>query len=106
MRAAGTAAASAGNTLSPMCRNIRPLHNFEPPATEAEVRDAALQYVRKISGYNKPSQANAAVFERAVDEVADATLRMLSDLVTAAPPKDRDVEAEKRRARSAHRYAA
>jgi hypothetical protein len=89
-----------------MCRNIRPLHNFEPPATEAEVRDAALQYVRKISGYNKPSQANAAAFERAVDEVADATLRMLGDLVTAAPPKDREVEAAKRRARSAHRYAA
>jgi hypothetical protein len=92
--------------LSPMCRNIRPLHNFEPPASEAEVRDAALQYVRKISGYNKPSQANAEAFERAVDEVADATLRMLRDLVTAAPPKDRDVEAAKRRARSAHRYAA
>jgi hypothetical protein len=89
-----------------MCRNIRPLHNFEPPATEAEVRDAALQFVRKISGYNKPSQANAAAFERAVDEVADATLRMLGDLVTAAPPKDREVEAAKRRARSAHRYAA
>jgi hypothetical protein len=89
-----------------MCRNIRPLHNFEPPATEAEARDAALQYVRKISGYNKPSQANAAVFERAVDEVAEATIRMLRDLVTAAPPKDREVEAAKRRERSAHRYAA
>jgi hypothetical protein len=89
-----------------MCRNIRPLHNFEPPATEAEARDAALQYVRKISGYNKPSQANAAVFERAVDEVAEATIRMLRDLVAAAPPKDREVEAAKRRARSAHRYAA
>jgi hypothetical protein len=105
MRAGATASASAAS-LSLMCRNIRPLHNFEPPASEAEVRDAALQYVRKISGYNKPSQANAAVFERAVDEVADATLRMLRDLVTAAPPKDREVEAEKRRARSAHRYAA
>jgi hypothetical protein len=89
-----------------MCRNIRPLHNFEPPATEAEARDAALQYVRKISGYNKPSRANAEVFERAVDEVADATLRMLRELVTSAPPKDREVEAAKARARSAHRYAA
>jgi hypothetical protein len=89
-----------------MCRNIRPLHNFEPPATEAEARDAARQYVRKISGYNKPSRANAEVFERAVDEVADATLRMLRELVTSAPPKDREVEAAKARARSAHRYAA
>jgi hypothetical protein len=89
-----------------MCRNIRPLHNFEPPATEAEVRDAALQYVRKISGYNRPSQANAAAFEHAVDAVADATTRLLDELVTTAPPKDREVEAAKRRARSEHRYAA
>jgi hypothetical protein len=89
-----------------MCRNIRPLHNFEPPASEAEVRDAALQFVRKISGYNKPSQANAAAFERAVDEIADATTRMLRELTTNAPPKDREAEAAKRRARSAHRYAA
>ena len=89
-----------------MCRNIRQLHNFEPPASDAEVQDAALQYVRKISGSTKPSQANAAVFERAVDEVARATQRLLDDLVTSAPPKDRDVEAAKRRARAAARYAA
>jgi hypothetical protein len=89
-----------------MCRNIRPLHNFEPPASEAEVRDAALQYVRKVSGYHKPSQANAATFERAVDAVADATLEMLRELVTTAAPKDREAEAAKARARSAHRYAA
>ena len=89
-----------------MCRNIRPLHNFEPPATEDEVRAAALQYVRKISGDTKPSQANAEAFERAIDEVADASARLLDSLVTSAPPKDRDVEAEKRKARSAQRYAA
>jgi hypothetical protein len=89
-----------------MCRNIRTLHNFEPPATEEEVRDAALQFVRKISGYNKPSQANVEAFDRAVDEVAEATTRLLSSLVTKAPPKDREVEAEKRRARSAQRFAA
>jgi hypothetical protein len=89
-----------------MCRNIRTLHNFEPPATEEEVRDAALQFVRKISGYNKPSQANVEAFDRAVDEVASATTRLLSSLVTKAPPKDREVEAEKRRARSAQRFAA
>jgi hypothetical protein len=89
-----------------MCRNIRPLHNFEPPASEEEVRSAALQYVRKISGYNKPSQANAEAFERAVDAVAAASARLLSELSTNAPPKDREVEAAKARARSAHRYAA
>ena len=89
-----------------MCRNIRPLHNFEPPATEDEVRSAALQYVRKISGYTKPSQANEEAFERAIDEVADASARLLDSLVTSAPPKDREVEAEKRKARSAQRYAA
>jgi hypothetical protein len=89
-----------------MCRNIRNLYNFEPPATQEEVRDAALQYVRKISGFTKPSQANAEAFERAVDAVADASSRLLADLVTAAPPKDREVEAAKRRARSAQRYAA
>ena len=88
-----------------MCRNIRTLHNFEPPATEEEVRDAALQFVRKISGYNQPSQANVEAFDRAVDEVAEATTRLLSSLVTKAPPKDREVEAEKRRARSAQRFA-
>ena len=89
-----------------MCRNIRQLHNFEPPADQAEVHDAALQYVRKISGATKPSQANAAVFERAVEEVALATQRLLDGLVTTAPPKDREVEAAKRRARAAERFAA
>jgi hypothetical protein len=89
-----------------MCRNIRPLHNFEPPATEDEVRSAALQYVRKISGYTKPSQANEEAFERAIEEVAEASARLLDSLVTSAPPKDREVEAEKRKARSAQRYAA
>ena len=89
-----------------MCRNIRTLHNFDPPASEEEVRDAALQYVRKLSGSTKPSRANAEAFERAVDEVADATSRLLRDLVTNAPPKDREVEADKRRARSAQRFAA
>jgi hypothetical protein len=88
-----------------MCRNIRTLHNFEPPATEDEVREAALQYVRKISGSTKPSQANAAVFERAVDDVTEATRRLLGGLVTSAPPKDREVEAAKRRARAAQRFA-
>jgi len=89
-----------------MCRNIRTLHNFAPPATEEEVRDAALQYVRKISGSTKPSQANAEVFHRAVDEVALATTRLLDGLVTTAPPKDREVEAAKRRERSEKRFAA
>jgi hypothetical protein len=89
-----------------MCRNIRTLHNFEPPATEEEVRDAALQYVRKISGYTKPSRANAEAFERAVDAAAAASAQLLDELVTNAPPKDREVEAAKRRARAAERYAA
>jgi hypothetical protein len=89
-----------------MCRNIRQLHNFAPPASDSEVHDAARQYVRKISGSTKPSQANAAVFERAVEEVAQATSRLLDGLVSSAPPKDRDVEAAKRRARSAARFAA
>jgi hypothetical protein len=89
-----------------MCRNIRTLYNFEPPTTNEEVRDAALQYVRKISGFTKPSQANAEAFERAVDAVTEASTRLLDDLVTTAPPKDREVEAAKRRARSAQRYAA
>ncbi len=89
-----------------MCRNIRPLHNFEPPATEDEARDAALQYVRKISGSTKPSRANEEAFSRAVDAVTAATTRLLDELVANAPPKDREVEAEKRRARSAQRYAA
>jgi hypothetical protein len=89
-----------------MCRNIRTLHNFEPPATEDEVRGAALQYVRKISGSTKPSQANVEAFDRAVDEVASATSKLLDSLVTNAPPKDREEEAAKRRARSAERFAA
>jgi hypothetical protein len=89
-----------------MCRNIRPLYNFSPPATEDEIRAASLQYVRKISGFTKPSQANAEAFERAIDAVAAASAELLDSLSTNAPPKDRDVEAEKRRARSAARYAA
>ena len=88
-----------------MCRNIRTLHNFDPPATREEIDDAALQYVRKISGSTKPSKANAEAFDRAVAEVADATARLLDSLVTNAPPKDREVEAEKRKARSAARFA-
>ncbi len=89
-----------------MCRNIQTLYNFEPPATGEEVRNAALQYVRKISGFTKPSQANAEAFEDAVDEIAEASARLLSRLVTSAPPKDRELEAAKRRARSAQRFAA
>jgi hypothetical protein len=89
-----------------MCRNIRPLYNFAPPATDEEIRAASVQYVRKISGFTKPSRANAEAFERAVDAVALASAQLLDSLSTAAPPKDREVEAEKRRARSADRYAA
>lgn len=89
-----------------MCRNIRTLHNFEPPATDDEVRAAALQYVRKISGFTKPSHANAAAFERAVDAVAAISADLLDALVTTAPPKDREVEAAKAKARSAQRFAA
>ena len=89
-----------------MCRNIHTLYNFEPPATEEEVRGAALQYVRKISGFTKPSQANAEAFARAVDEVAAASKRLIDQLVTSAPPKDREVEAERARARAAKRFAA
>ena len=88
-----------------MCRNIRPLHNFAPPASDAEVQDAALQYVRKLSGAPRPSQANAEAFDRAVAAVAAATRTLLDDLVTTAPPKNREVEAAKARARSAERYA-
>ncbi len=87
-----------------MCRNIRTLHNFEPPASEDEIRSAAVQYVRKVSGMQKPSQANRDAFELAVDEVAAATAKLLGSLVTSAPPKDREVEAERRRARSAERF--
>jgi hypothetical protein len=89
-----------------MCRNIRTLHNFEPPASPDEVQAAALQYVRKISGFTKPSAANAAAFERAVEEVAAASARLLDELVTTAPPKDREAEAAKARARAAQRSAA
>ena len=88
-----------------MCRNIRTLHNFEPPATRDEVHAAALQYVRKVSGTAKPSQANQDAFDRAVREVAETTRRLLEELTTSAPPKDRDVEAAKARARAAGRYA-
>jgi len=89
-----------------MCKNIRQLHNFEPPATDEEVRDASLQYVRKISGSSKPSQANTEAFDRAVDEVTAATTKLLDSLVTNAPPKDREEEAAKRRARAEKRFAA
>jgi hypothetical protein len=89
-----------------MCRNIRPLYNFEPPATHEEVQDAALQFVRKVSGFTKPAKANEEAFELAVQEISEATMRLIGSLVTAAPPKDREVEAAKRRARSAERYAA
>jgi hypothetical protein len=88
-----------------MCRNIRPLHNFEPQASQAEVHDAALQYVRKIAGTSKPSKANEAAFNRAVNEIAHATQHLLDDLVSTAPPKNREVEAAKARARSANRFA-
>jgi hypothetical protein len=88
-----------------MCRNIRPLHNFAPPATDAEVHDAALQYVRKLSGSTRPSQANAEAFDRAVAAVAHATRHLLDELVTTAPPKDREVEAAKARERAAVRYS-
>jgi len=87
-----------------MCRNIRTLFNFEPPATQAEVRASALQFVRKLSGFTSPSRANAAAFHRAVDEVSDAALRMLQSLETNASPRDREVEAEKAKARAKERY--
>jgi hypothetical protein len=89
-----------------MCRNIRTLHNFDPPATDEEIQASALQYVRKISGSTKPSQANAEAFDEAVEEVAAATHRLLERLVTTAPPKDREVEAAKAKARSEARFAA
>ena len=89
-----------------MCRNIRTLHNFDPPATDEEIRAAALQYVRKISGSTKPSRANAEPFERAVEAVAEASQRLLSELSASAPPKDREIEAAKARARAQQRYAA
>ena len=89
-----------------MCRNIRTLHNFEPPATDSEVRAAALQYVRKISGYTKPSQANEQAFSDAVEAVAAASEELLHRLTTQAPARDREIEADKARARAAARYAA
>jgi hypothetical protein len=89
-----------------MCRNIRTLYNFDPPATDEEVRAAALQYVRKISGFTKPSRANEEAFARAIDAVTEATVRLLHDLRTVAPPKNREAEAAKARARAAQRYAA
>ncbi|HEV2061944.1 MAG TPA: DUF2277 domain-containing protein [Solirubrobacteraceae bacterium] len=89
-----------------MCRNIRTLHNFEPPATDEEIRGAALQYVRKISGFTKPSKANEVAFDRAVDAVAAASQELLAALTTNAPPKSREEEAAKARARAAQRYAA
>lgn len=88
-----------------MCRNIRNLYNFDPATTDAEIRDAALQYVRKVSGFTKPSQANAEAFDRAVDVVTEATAQLLSELVTAAPPRDRETEIAKRRARWEQREA-
>lgn len=87
-----------------MCRNIRPLHNFEPPATGTEVRAAAVQFVRKLSGSTRPSRANEAAFDRAVDRIADVVNELLASLVATAPPRDRDVEADKARARAAKRY--
>jgi hypothetical protein len=89
-----------------MCRNIRTLYNFDPPASEEEVRAAALQYVRKISGFNKPSRANQEAFERAVDAVTEISARLLHELHTTAPPKDREAEAAKARARAQQRFAA
>lgn len=89
-----------------MCRNIRTLHNFEPAATDDEVHAAALQYVRKIAGTTKPSKANQEIFDRAVDEIAHLTRHLVDDLTTNAPPKDREVEAAKAKARAAQRYAA
>jgi hypothetical protein len=88
-----------------MCRNIRTLYNYEPPATEEEIRASALQYVRKISGFTKPSQANAEAFEQAVDAISETSAQLLDALVTSAPPKDREVEAAKARARAAERFA-
>jgi hypothetical protein len=87
-----------------MCRNIKILYNFQPPTTEDEVHAAAVQYVRKVSGMTKPSQANQAAFERAVEEITGVTQQLLDELVTQAPPRDREVEAEKRKARSAERF--
>jgi hypothetical protein len=92
------------DTVRNMCRNIRTLHNFEPPATRDEIRAAALQYVRKVSGQSKPSQANEAAFARAVDEIAHVTEHLLADLVTTGSPRNREVEAAKARERAAKRF--
>jgi hypothetical protein len=89
-----------------MCRNIKPLFNFDPPVTDEEVRAASLQFVRKISGFTRPSKANEEPFNRAIDEVSDAARRLMDSLVTSAPARDREIEAEKARARSAERFAA
>jgi len=97
---------SCGSKIDPMCRNIRTLHNFDPPATDEEIQASALQYVRKISGSTKPSQANQEAFDEAVAAVAETTRRLLDRLVTTAPPKDREVEAAKAKARSEARFAA
>ena len=92
--------------LGRMCRNIKILYNFQPPTTEDEVHAAAVQYVRKVSGMTKPSQANEAAFERAVEAIAGVTQQLLDELVTQAPPRDREVEAQKRRARAAERFGS
>ena len=89
-----------------MCRNIKTLHNFKPPATEEEIRASSIQFVRKLSGFTKPSKANEEAFNRAVEQVAQAATELLDSLVTAVPPRDREVEAAKARARSAERYGA
>ena len=89
-----------------MCRNIKTLHNFKPPATEAEIRASSLQFVRKLSGFNKPSKANEEAFNRAIDQVAQAATEMLQSLVSNAPPRDREVEAAKARVRSAERFGS
>jgi hypothetical protein len=102
--AAKVIAGARGRYSGRMCRNIKTLHNFEPPTTADEIHDAAVQYVRKVSGMQKPSRANSEAFELAVGDVADATARLLASLVTTAPARDREVEAERRRARSAERY--
>jgi hypothetical protein len=89
-----------------MCRNIRPLFNFDPPVTDAEVRDAALQFVRKVSGYNRPSKANEAAFDRAIDQIAAATRELLDTMVTTAPQRNREIEVARARERARQRYGA
>ena len=105
LRAFRRAASLTSGRMVGMCRNIRPLNNFEPPASSAEVHDAALQYVRKVAGTSKPSKVNEAAFQRAVSEIAHATQHLLDELVSSAPPKNREVEAAKARERSANRFA-